>query len=115
MAAVVMLLLEMNERKNPSAPERIFKRFGKRLYENPRGSGGKLLYGVTDPKKAKRKAERRGKGIARDFANAGKGIASAGNDLYHGRIADAYHDVTHGADGLARRMGMPQRAGRSRL
>ena len=111
MAAVVMLLLEMNERKKPiGSRKNFFKDLGNAVWgavkKSPVGQAASLTYtAITDPKKAKRKLEGWGKGIARDFANAGKGIASAGDDLYHGRIADAYHDVTHGADGLARRVG----------
>lgn len=116
MAAALMLFLEMNDSKKGSRKswwkkfKRGMKHFGHTLTNAAKSTpiGQAIKYGamaITNPGKFGHEMQRIGKNIGHDFANVGKGIASAGEDLYHGRVANAYHDVTHGADGLARRIG----------
>jgi hypothetical protein len=87
-----------------------FKHFtktaGKALSNTPIGQGfkyGKMLF--TNPKKLGRTLKQDVIDIGNDFKSAGKGIGSAGKDIYHGRFGDAYHDFTHGMDPLVNRVG----------
>ena len=82
------------------------KTAGRALSKTPIGQGfkyGRMLF--TDPKKLGRTLKQDVKNIGKDFKNAGEGIYKAGKDIGHGRFKDAYHDYTHGMDGLVTRVG----------